>query len=239
MRSPALKTAVATVAFATVHSLLASRAAKGLAERAVGTRLRNALYRPAYNAVAVATTAALVGYVARQPARVVYHVRGPAAGLMRAGQVAAGAMFARAAFEVGLMRLSGLANLVAWARGGREVPREPEAQTAPPDEVAGLGAGSPFAMSRHPLNFFPVPLLWLNPRMTTKLAAFGAAATVYFYVGSVHSDRRLRGQYGGKFEGFRGRVPLFVPELSTFSRKNRGIGVFRGRELLENKGKDR
>ena len=94
-------------------------------------------------------------------------------------------------------------------------------------------------MSRHPLNFWPVPLLWLNPRMTTKLAAFNAVATAYFYAGSVHSDRRMGAEYGGEMEGFRARVPLFAPELSTFSRKNRGILLFREGELLENKGKDR
>lgn len=239
MGSPALRTAVATVGFAVLHSLLASRGAKGVAERVVGRRLRNALYRPAYNAVAVGATAGLVAYVARQEAREVYDVRGPAAVVMRVGQGVAALMFARAALEVGIGRISGLANLVAWLRGRRQVPREPEAQSVPPGEVAGLGAGSPFRMNRHPLNFWPVPLLWLNPRMTTKLAAFNAVATVYFYMGSVLSDGRMGAEYGGEMGGFRAGVPLFVPELSTFSRKNRGIWMFRAWELLENKGKDR
>jgi hypothetical protein len=197
------------------------------------------LYRPAYNAVAVGAAAGLVGYVARQPAREVYHVRGPAAAVMRAGQGAAAWMFARAVWDVGVGRISGLANVRAWARGARGAPREPEAQSVPPGEVAGLGAWSPFRMNRHPLNFWPVPLLWLNPRMTTKLAAFNVVATAYFYVGSVLSDGRMGAEYGGEMEGFRGRVPLFVPELSTFSRKNEGISLFRARELLENKGKAR
>ena len=61
MGSAALRTAVATVAFAGLHSLLASRGVKRLAERAVGTRVRNGAYRAAYNAVSVGTTAALVG----------------------------------------------------------------------------------------------------------------------------------------------------------------------------------
>ncbi len=34
--------------------------------------------------------------------------------------------------------------------------------------------------SRHPLNLAPVPLLWLNPRMTRNLAVFSAIATAYF-----------------------------------------------------------
>jgi protein-S-isoprenylcysteine O-methyltransferase Ste14 len=230
---------VATVAFAAVHSLLASRGAKRLAERAVGTRLRNALYRPAYNAVAVVTTAALVRYVARQPARTVYHVRGPAAVAMRLGQVASGVAFAAAAIQVGLGNLSGFASLLPWLRGEAVVPREPEAQSLPPDADGVIRPSGPTAVSRHPLNLFPVPLLWLNPRMTTKLAAFNAVATVYFYLGSAHSDGRLLARYGGIFEDFCARVPLFAPGIPTFSRKNRSGYLFRAVKLLENKGKDR
>jgi protein-S-isoprenylcysteine O-methyltransferase Ste14 len=230
---------VATVAFAAVHSLLASRGAKDLAERAVGTRVRNAWYRPAYNAVAVGTTAALVAYVARQRARKIYEVRGPMAVLMRAGQVAAGVAFAAAAVQAGLLNLSGLSSLVPWLRGDAVVPREPEAQSLPPDADGVIRPAGVTKLSRHPLNLFPVPLLWLNPRMTTKLAAFNAVATAYFYVGSVHSDRRLGARYGRIFGDFCRRVPLFVPGMPTFSRKNRGGRLFRAVKLLENKGKDR
>ena len=239
MARPALKTAVATVAFAAVHSLLASRGAKDAAERAVGTRLRNALYRPAYNAVAVATTTALVRYIAGQPAHEVYHVRGPAGVAMRLGQVASAVAFTAAVCQVGVGRLSGLANLIPLLRGNRAVPREIEAQSLPPDEQRDAPPASPAALSRHPLNFWPVPLLWLNPRMTTKLAAFNALATTYFYAGSLHSDARLRARFGPKFEALSGRVPLFVPRIPRFSRKNRVVRLFRAAELLENKGKDR
>ena len=124
-------------------------------------------------------------------------------------------------------------------RGNRVVPRETEAQTLSPNETRGLSPASPYALCRHPLNFFPVPLLWLNPRMTTKLAAFNAVSTIYFYLGSLHSDHRLKAQFGPEFDEYRARVPLFVPRLPTFSRKNRPIRLFQTSELLENIGKDR
>jgi protein-S-isoprenylcysteine O-methyltransferase Ste14 len=219
-----------------LHSLLASRGAKAWAERAVGTRARNGLYRPAYNAIALATTAALVGYVARQEAREVYRVRGVAGAVMRAAQVACAGVFAAAVYQLGLGRVSGWLNVAPWVRGDALVPRETEAQTVPPAEAPARG---PFAWCRHPLNFWPVPMLWLNPRMTTKLAAFNGVATAYFYLGSLHSDRRLGAQFRGVFEDYRGRVPLFVPRKPGFPRKNRVDWLFRTPELLENKGKDR
>jgi hypothetical protein len=73
----------------------------------------------------------------------------------------------------------------------------------------------PFALTRQALNVFPLPLLWLNPRMTTRLAAFNVVATAYFYLGSIHSDRRLRRRYGRPYDqtyGDRG-VPLFLPRV--------------------------
>jgi hypothetical protein len=60
--------------------------------------------------------------------------------------------------------------------------------------------GSPFALSRQALNFFLLPVLWLNPRMTTWLAAFNAVSTLYLYLGSLHSERRLRRVYGPAYD---------------------------------------
>jgi hypothetical protein len=215
----ALKTAAATVTFAVVHSALASERAKGLAEHAVGRRARNGWYRPVYNAVAVGTTVGLIAYIRRQPGRLLWQVRGPVAGVMRVGQLAAGVGFVRAAVEGGLSRLSGWRNLSAWLKGDRDVPPESEAQTRPPGEMGG--GARPSGVSgwcRHPLNFFPIPLLWLNPRMGSRLAAFNAVATAYFWLGSLHSDRRLRRQHGEAYERYARRVPLWVPGVGARER---------------------
>src|SRR5437764_1247278 len=110
MRRDVIRTALATAAFAAVHSSLATLGAKNAIERALGTRARNGLYRVGYNAVALGTFSLLVGYVRGQPTRTLYHVRGGWAAAMRAGQLAALVAAAWAALDVGAGGFSGLSN---------------------------------------------------------------------------------------------------------------------------------
>jgi protein-S-isoprenylcysteine O-methyltransferase Ste14 len=204
--------ALATAAFCGLHSLLASRAAKRLTARLLGERGRNAFHRPVYNGLALGSFAALVRLLRRTPNRTLYHVKGPAAAAMGCAQVLAAGFAGAAAAEIGLTKLGGLHSVAAWARGASRVPREPEAQSLPPDAYGDIRPAGPFRFSRHPLNAGPIPLLWLHPRMTSTLAAFNAVATVYFYVGSLHSERRLRAAYGTAFETYRSSgVSFFVP----------------------------
>jgi protein-S-isoprenylcysteine O-methyltransferase Ste14 len=85
-------------------------------------------------------------------------------------------------------------------------------------------AHGPFATSRHPLNFAFCALVWLEPRMTTTLAAFQALATLHLLAGSWHEESRLAARFGAPYEAYRrSGVPFFVPgwgseELSTAAR---------------------
>jgi hypothetical protein len=58
-----VKTAVATVLYAAVHSFFASRTAKETVSRVLGTRHRNALYRSFYLLQSAGTMLILVGYI--------------------------------------------------------------------------------------------------------------------------------------------------------------------------------
>ena len=205
-RAAPLRIVAATVAFAVVHSVLASRAAKQRAERALGERARAGWYRAFYNAQAVATSAALLAYGRSLPDRTLWRARGATAMLLRAGQLAGLAWGAWAARTVGIGAMSGASSAMAWARGDGVVPREPEAQGPAPSSAPGDGgvqARGPFAWSRHPLNWAPVPVLWLDPHMTANLAAFNAVATLYLVAGSWHEETRLRAAYGAAYETFR------------------------------------
>lgn len=216
-RSPwwhgALMTVGATVGYAALHSLLASRAAKAAASRTVGERRRNALYRPMFNLQATAGFAALAWYMRRWPNCELYNIRGPAAWFMRATQAACLGVGFLAARQIGLKRVLGWSSMSALLAGHREVVPEPEAQGPVYDPEQGMMlATGPFEHSRHPLNFVPIPILWLNPRMTTNLAAFAAVATLYFIVGSVHEEHRLQQAYGQAYEHYRqSGVPFFLP----------------------------
>jgi protein-S-isoprenylcysteine O-methyltransferase Ste14 len=205
-----LKVAAATAVFGLVHSALASRAAKRKAAELLGERDRNGLYRLFYIGQSLATFAALAAYARRQPGRELYHVRGPLAWALRAGQAALVHATA-AARQVGVGRMLGLASFAAWLGRG-PVPPEPEAQGPAPSDDGAMRATGPFAWSRHPLNFSPLPVFWLNPRMTTNLLAFNVAATAYLVVGSVHEEARLRAAYGDAYRDYQASgVAFYLP----------------------------
>jgi hypothetical protein len=70
-----LKIAAATVLFAGIHSLLASKRAKEKMTDLLGERARNGLYRPLYNGLAIVTFGALALYGLKLPNRELYRVR--------------------------------------------------------------------------------------------------------------------------------------------------------------------
>ena len=199
-----------TAAFALLHSALASRAAKSLAARTIGLRSRNGLYRVLFNTQATVATAALALYLRQLPDRELYVVRGPAAIAMRCGQCAGLLLLLDAVRQVGLLPITGTSSLMRLTRGGDHVPAEPEAQGPAVDASGRLKLGGAFLRSRHPLNVAPLPVLWLNPRMTRNLAVFSAVATAYFWIGSLHEERRLLAAYGDAYRRYvGGSVPFF------------------------------
>lgn len=198
-----------TAAFALLHSALASRTAKTVAAKTFGGRNRNGLYRVFFNTQSIVATAALAVYLRRLPDRELYVVRGPAAALLRAGQGAGVLLLADAARRVGVLPITGISSVMRLANGEDPV-AEPEAQGPALDEYGRLQACGAFLRSRHPLNLAPLPILWLNPRMTRNLAVFGTIATVYLWIGSLHEERRLLAAYGETYRSYiSGTVPFF------------------------------
>lgn len=217
------KVMAATALFGVAHSVLASRGAKKTAERVVGERWRNALYRPFYLAQSVLTLGALALYASRMPERTLYKIRGPLAVLMRIGQTGGVVYAVYAARQVGIARMLGLTGGAALLLGERVVPPEPEAQGPALDADGKMRATGPFALSRHPLNLALLPVFWLEPVMTTRLAAFNCVATLYLILGSAHEEMRLRAAYGDAYAEYqRGGVPFYVPSLYTKSFASSG-----------------
>jgi methanethiol S-methyltransferase len=169
-----LRIMVATALFAAVHSAFASRHAKQVASDLVGLRNRNGLYRLFYIGQSVVSFGALAYYIRRQPGALLYEIRGPLNLPLRAAELSCLGVATIASHKVGLRRITGIESFAEWCGPG-DVHPEPEAQGPAPD-VDGMHIAGPFRWSRHPLNFWPLPILWLHPRMSTNLLAFNAAA---------------------------------------------------------------
>lgn len=217
-----LKVMAATVIFGIIHSALASQKAKTTAVQIIGERRRNAWYRPVYLVQSLVTFGALALYVKGVPNQTLYRVRGPFAGVMQLFRLASVGYAVYAAHQVGIPAMLGWPSLIAWWRGAAVVPREPEAQGPARSGDEGLHLTGPFRVSRHPLNLAPLPVLWLAPTMTVNRAVLNGVATLYFVLGSVHEERRLRTAYGPAYRAYQhSAVPFYLPESGSRRRPSR------------------
>lgn len=209
-----IKIGAATILFAGVHSLLASRSAKRKAAALVGEKQRNALYRPLYNAQSLIAFGALLWYGVRLPDRELYRMSGATAWAMRIIQFYFLLFLFDGARQIGFLNFAGLPNLLDWITGKEKVRREPEGQVPALGIDGQMKAGGPFRFPRHPLNFGMLQILWLMLRMTANLAAFNLITTVYLVVGSMHEEKRLKKIYGQAYEDYRkSGINFFIPSM--------------------------
>jgi protein-S-isoprenylcysteine O-methyltransferase Ste14 len=215
--SGAIKMGLATAAFAVVHSVLASQRAKKSAARWLGKGESDAFYRLFYIVQSLVTFGLLLWYGVSLPGRVLYEVRGPLVLLLRAGQALGLAHALYAAYHGGIARLLGLTQLSAWRRGG-PIPSGPVAQGPERNSSSRLNIGGPYYWSRHPLNFSPLPVFWLTPRMTTQRLVFNVVATLYLVLGSLHEEKRLRAAYGEAYAAYQqSGIPFYWPRFRRLS----------------------
>jgi methanethiol S-methyltransferase len=190
----ALIISVFFVVYAVVHSLLASFAVKGWARRVFGPGV-DRWYRLIYNLLAVVTVLPILHIVDRLPTEMLYVVPSPWRWLMTGGQVLALTGLVASLLQTGLLHFLGLAQLLAWR----------------PVESSTLAVRGFYGWVRHPLYTFSMLYLWLTPAMTTNLLTVFILFTLYFYIGSIHEERRLLAEFGDAYQLYQRRVPRLIP----------------------------
>jgi hypothetical protein len=219
-----IKIAAATVLVVGIHSVLASKAAKKKASELFGERTRNGLYRPLYNGLAIATFGALGLYALKLPNRELYKIRRPFSGLMRSVQFFFLLYMVYGSREIGFLNFAGVPNIVALATGQSFVPVEPEGQGPILESLDKMKITGPFRLSRHPLNFGMIPVIWMMPRMTVNLVAFNLITTVYLILGSLHEEKRFVETYGQAYIDYqKSEINFFVPSLRHSIQTNKKI----------------
>jgi protein-S-isoprenylcysteine O-methyltransferase Ste14 len=196
MFSSALILSAYFIAWASVHSLLASLRVKRWARRVFGDSV-DRWYRAVYVLFALASFAPIPLLLLVLPDRVLYVVPSPWRWLMMLLQLAGAVGAAAAILTTGAFRFVGLAQVLV----GRS-------EESGPLQVRGL-----YCYVRHPSYFFSLIIIWLTPLMTLNLLTLYVLFTLYFYVGSVHEEGRLVAEFGGAYEEYRRYVPRLIPRL--------------------------
>jgi hypothetical protein len=219
-----IKIATATVLFAGIHSVLASKATKERTKKLFGERARNGLYRPLYNGLAIVTFGALVLYGWKLPDRELYKIRRPFSWLMHSVQFSFLLYLLYGTREIGFLRFAGIPNLAGLITGQMFIPAEPEGQGPILENNSQMKISGPFRLSRHPLNFGMMPLIWLMPRMTVNLAVFNLITTIYLIFGSLHEEKRFVETYEQAYVDYqKSGINFFVPSLSSSIETNNKI----------------
>jgi len=190
--------------FALVHSLLADPAFKSRARSIIGTAF-DRWQRLAYNLLALIMTLPFFAILAFLPARTLYQIPWPWIYIMAGGQLLLAAAMISTLSQTGAGSFLGLDQICNKSRTAHG---------------NGLVTKGIYSRTRNPLFLFAVLILWLSPLMTESLLAFNVLATIYFYLGARHEERSLKAEYGGTYEKYKRRVPMFLPRLRSSKQIN-------------------
>lgn len=68
---------------------------------------------------------------------------------------------------------------------------------------------------RHPLYTFVMLLLIFRPDVSLRWLILSLFCIVYFWIGSIYEERKLRTEFGDQYTRYQKHVPRFIPRLSN------------------------
>ncbi|BDV43085.1 hypothetical protein GURASL_20080 [Geotalea uraniireducens] len=177
------------IAFALIHSLLASDFCKKAGSRYLPAALQR-FYRLSYNLLSLVIFAWVMAAYPLPP--VLYIVPGAWSLVCTALQLILLLLLYRCAAQTGLAALLGL-------------------QAAETGELCTTGC---YGLVRHPLYSLSAAFLIVTPVMTVKWLLLTVFSCCYFVVGAIIEEQRLGRKFGDTYRNYRRRVPMFIPRIS-------------------------
>lgn len=191
------------VLWSVIHSLLASAAFKAWIRQRVGEVRFAGFYRFAYSAFATLTFLPLFVMAAFLPDDfTVWQVTGWGAWLLWGLRLVGLLGAAYTILETGGMQFVGITQVFDFFAG-----RETQ------EDKGKLMTTGTYSLMRHPLYTFSILFLWASPTMTRNGLLFNGAITLYFVIGSIYEERRLRAQFGEAYARYQTQAGRFLPRL--------------------------
>lgn len=184
------------VAFASVHSLIASLSFKRFIVRVLGYRT-DILYLPVYSLITVLTLLPLGYLLKKYPGRILYRIPSPWSWLMVGGQLIASMVAPKALLLDGPHRFRVRLQIAG-----------PKAPEATPLNIRGF-----YRWVRDPFLLSGLITLLLTPVMTVNRLVIYIFTAIYLYLGSLHWENRLVAQFGDEYREYQKRVPRIIPHF--------------------------
>ena len=189
-----LTLSLAVIAYAAIHSLLASLRVKAWVRARFGPR-SDRWYRIGFNLLALIFWLPVAYLLRILPDQPLYQIPAPWIFLTLAGQALGG-----------ILVLVGLLQTDIWHFLGFRQLLTPQVEAETPLTIRGL-----YRWVRHPLYSGSFLIIWLNPVMTRNLLVVTFWLSVYLVVGAKLEERRLVHAFGDAYRQYQRRVPMFIP----------------------------
>ena len=190
---------ISMCAWSGLHSWLAAFSTKDRVEHLVGQGFRR-FYRLSFVLVAVTTLLPILAMMVFLPAQVLWVIPAPWLYFTLTLQWLALVGLVITVLQVDTLAFIGMLQL-----------RHPDAE-----QQAELVTRGFYRWVRHPLYFFSLVLFWLFPYMTDLILAFVIAGSLYFLIGTLPEEQKLRAIYGESYRQYQIDVPRIIPWLKIF-----------------------
>jgi methanethiol S-methyltransferase len=186
------------IAYAALHSWLASNRVKRWAHRKFGPRI-DCWYRLLFNAMSALALIPLGVLLFVLPDQVLYELPRPWRDVATGMQGLLAVCLVYGVWITDGLHFLGIRQLFQSTHHSCS-------ERQPPLAVIGL-----YRWVRHPLYTLSILLIWLTPTMTLNLAALYVVFTIYFYVGTFFEEQRLVEEFGEAYTLYQAQAPRLVP----------------------------